>query len=580
MAETTYVEKLQKGIDACRRLTKPQRKKRQQMLNEYAAGYYGDSQKVRKPLNMVWRDMSIIVPLLVANNPKVMVRARIFALKPFAETLRLALNHTIREIDLQKTLRMAVIDSMMYFGVTKTGIAVGGPNIEDALGILHDAGQLYCDTVDGDDYVWDVAGRVKEELDFEGNRYRLPMEYITDASSGFKNYGNLKPKYKDYGESDKRPEDIAKETLRNFEINEIRPYVEVYDIWLPSENVMMTIPVDGQGTKVLKEVEWEGPEGGPYDLLMYHYFPESIVPIPPVYARYDLHEYINTLARKMGRQAAREKTILAYDGVAEQDAKAIGDAEDGERVRVDNVDRLKEIKFGGINDAAYPFMAWLKQMWSEQAGNADLIGGLRPQAETLGQEQMLQANATTGLQDMVWQVHNFTKSILRKFAWYIWSDPFININVSKRVSEAINLDVIFSPESREGDFLDYNFDIEPYSMQRMSPAMRRQAVMELVSGLIIPLAPMAASQGDILQVAPLVKAVARDLDLTDAEIDEFYRSSTPVDTNMGPYQPLANQGMPKSGQANDSRGASPASRSANMNQQQARASSKSSPKQK
>jgi len=581
MPEKNFVEQLQRGIQTCYRLTKPMRKKRKKIFDEYAAGYFGESaQQVKKPLNMVWRDMSVIVPLIVSQNPKVMVRARILPLKPFAETLRLTLNHVIGEINLRQTLRMVVINSMMYFGVTKTGIAEGGLQVEDAFGYLHDAGQLYCDNIDGDDYVWDVAGRVREEFDFEGNRYRVPLDYIIESGL-YKNYDKLSPKYTGYGEDGgKRPERTAKETLRNFEINEIRPYVELYDLWIPSDNIVMTIPSEGQGNEPLRIIEWNGPEGGPYDFLSYHEFPESIVPIPPIYSRLDLHQYINTLARKMGRQADREKTILVYDGAADEDAKRAIQATDGESIRVDNIDRVKEIKFGGINEAAYPYMFWLKQMWSEQANNADLIGGIRPQAETLGQEQMLQANATIGIQDMIWQVHHFTASILRKMAWYIWSDPLIDITVSKRIGAGMNLDVVYNEEAREGDFLDYEFDIEPYSMQRMNPAMRRQAIMELINGIVIPTAQLAAMQGDILQVAPLVKAVARDLDLTEAEVDEWYKSSSePINTQMGPYQPLQGFAVPKSGQPSDQRGATMASKSANMRQQQTRAGGKSSPPQ-
>jgi hypothetical protein len=576
----TYIAKLQEAIKTCRRLTEPMRQKRQIMLKEYASGFYGNELHIaKKPLNMVFRGMSIMIPLLAAQNPKVMIRARVAQLRPFAETFRLTLNKLIEEINLVETLRNTVVNSQTYMGITKTGITDGGPLVEDAFGYLHDAGQLYCDNVDGDDYIWDVAARVQEEMDFEGNRYRVPFEYVTDSGL-YKNYDKLKTRYKEYGEKGKRPEDIAKETIHNFEINEVRPYVELYDLWIPHRNIIVTIPCEGQGDKELRVSEWGGPEKGPYDLLAYNTFPESIVPIPPVYTYLDLHHYINTMARKMGRRADREKRVMAYEGVAEEDARAIKEAEDDEFIRVDSVDRIKELEFGGNNEDSYNYMVWLMTQWSQQGGNLSGLGGRYPQAETLGQEQMLLANASAGVDDQIWKVHHFTSSILKKMAWFIWTDPTISLDVSKRVPGTEGLEVRFSPEAREGDFLDYNFDVEPYSMQRMNPMMRRQAIMELVTGLVLPTLEISAMQGAMVDVPALIKSIARDMDLTEADVDEWFRTATPQNMDMGPYQPQINSGMAAKPQSDDRMGASGASRSLNKTQQQNRAGGKSSPKQK
>ena len=113
MADLSFVGRHQQAIITCRRLTNPMRSKRQDLLAEYAKGFYGrDLSTVKKPLNMVFRAISIIVPLLASNNPKAMVRARVGILRPFADTLRLTLNNVIDEINLIQTLQKAVLDSM------------------------------------------------------------------------------------------------------------------------------------------------------------------------------------------------------------------------------------------------------------------------------------------------------------------------------------------------------------------------------------------------------------------------------------------------------------------------------------
>lgn len=576
--EKTLVSKLQSAIITCHDLTKPMREKRNQLLTEYANGWYDVMPMAKRPLNMIFRAMAILVPLLASKNPRAMLRPRVISLKPFADTMRLALNHLSEEIKFGNTLRQAVIDSLMYMGITETGLSDGGPLVEDAYGYLHDSGQLFCDCIDPTDYIFDVVARRKEEMDFEGNRIRVPLDYIRDSGL-YQNYEHLTPKYTEWGEKGKRPERKAKRNILNFNISELRPYVDIYKVWLPKENIVITIPDDGEGDKPLRVMEWQGPEDGPYDVLAYHLFPESIIPIPPLWVGLDLHDFMNTMARKMARRADKEKTILAYSGTAEEDARTVVEAEDQEAVRVDDVTALKEINFGGNVEDSYNFMQWLKNVWNEIMGNPDLLGGLRTQAGTLGQEQMLYANATVTIDDMINGVHNFSKSILRKFGWYMWTDPLMSVVVPKRVGD-ISLDVYFSPEAKEGDFIDYNIDIEPYSMQRSNPTMRMRRIMEIVTGLILPTADIAAMQGDMLQIRPLIKAVARDLDLTDAEIDEFYQSVVqPPNTGLGPYQLQQGVISAKKPMATDQLGASEANQELNSVQQQNRAGMRASPAQ-
>jgi hypothetical protein len=104
--------------------------------------------------------------------------------------------------------------------------------------------------------------------------------------------------------------------------------------------------------------------------------------------------------------------------------------------------------------------------------------------------------------------------------------------------------------------------------------------MEIVTGVILPTADIAAMQGDMLQIRPLVKSLARDLDLTDAEIDEFYKNIVqPSSSNMGPYQLQQGIVTQKSPMATDQQGASDANKMLNSVQQQNRAGMRSSPPQ-
>lgn len=538
MKKTKFPVRLQMAAEDWFVYTENMRKARSKMLKHYAAGWYDNAEAFSQPLNLIDRGVQILAPFLVSNNPKVMVDAKrgIKINKPFARTFELALEYVLNEIRFaQNTLRPLVINSLFSMGITKTGICKSDIELEVG-GYWHDTYQPYCDNIDFEDYIGDVAARRREEMDFEGHRYRVDFDFVRECGL-FKNIDGLKPLNNLYS-ADTKPEMIAKKDARGWEYRDIHPKTELIDLWIPKENIIVTIPPRGQGTKILRTVEYEGPEGGPYDILGYRYFPDSIVPIPPVWTWLDLNNVINKLVARMRTQAERQKDIVVYGLGAAEDAERIRTAKDGDVVGIRNTDEIKPVSFGGPNESLYPFVQYLEQQYSITGGNLYIIGGRQSQAETLGQEQMLQANASKQLEDMVERVQQVTKNIIQKIAWYVWSDPAIQIPVIKEAG-GIKIEEIYSKDAQEGDFLDYNFDIEPYSLQKLSPEMRYQRLLQLVSQIVLPTAQMSAAQGNMLNVDGLLEEFVRFLDVRNK--DSWYSSSMPQNVEMNGYQPLANE---------------------------------------
>lgn len=548
--------------------TKPMRSTSKKMLEHYASGFYSNNQMANvQPLNLIDRAVSILAPYLIGGPPKLMIDVKrgLESNRPFARTLELALEHLFREISLHsKTLRPAVINSLFNMGLTKCGIAKAKE--VEIFGYMHDVGQPYCDTFGFDDYIGDVAARNREEMEIEGHEYTLSEEAVK-TSGLFRHWDKLKPDCEIDGTST-RPFDISRSSDgQGANLQSLYRYVRLQDIWLPKEGIIITIPLRGQGNKIMRTVEWDGPESGPFDTLAYKYFPESCIPIPPAYTWMPYNSTINTLVRKMKRQAEREKKFVAYDTAMAQDMKNVTNVPDGSTVGVKSVDSMKEIEMGGVSDSNWPFVQWMEQQFSLAGGNLYTIGGRQTQADTLGQEQMLQANASKQLEDMVQQVHQFTKSISEKLGWFMWSNPLIPIPVIKSVA-GYDIEVVFSDETKEGDFYDYAWDIEPYSMTKQSPTVRYQTLMQLISQVVLPTAQIAASQGSMLNVTELVKEAGRFLDVRN--MDRWWIPGMPQETQMNPYQPQ--QGDAKSGQADGrfSAGDSDASNQSNLSQQQGR----------
>jgi hypothetical protein len=541
--KTPFPVRIQQCIDSWRIYTEPMRKLRKKMLKQYAAGWYENKVGENQPMNLIDRAVNIIAPYLISQNPRVNIDPKrgIKASQSFARTLELALEHLFDEtMFAQNTLRPAVVNSLFAMGIVKTGISQAYKvEIE---GYTKDIGQPYADSIDFDDYIGDFRARNRQEMYLEGNSYCLPYDYVCESGL-FKYYDELSLTKDRNISDDTTPEHVAKKHMMPFgNRGDFKDVVWLNDVWIPEEGIIITVPDAGQGRKIMRTVEYDGPEFGPYDVLSYRYFPNSVIPIPPVYGMLNLNNIINRLMNKMKDQAEREKKLMLYELGSADDAEIIRNTNDGFTAGVKNTDAFKEIEFGGVSPTNMPFVQFLEMQYSIQGGNLYTIGGRETQAETLGQEQMLQANASKQLQDMVLQVHHFTRSIVRKLAWYLWSDPYIQIPVIKQLGE-FKLNVSYTPDVREGDFFDYGFNIEPYSMSMMSPELRFQRLMQLISGVVLPTAQIAAQQGSMLNVSELVQECARFLDVRN--LDRWWITGLPTETQMNPYQPL--QGTPGKG---------------------------------
>jgi len=535
---TTSAQKLGDAVRVANEKLKGYRANRVRFLREYAGPYYthpgaaaGASAAGPQPINLLFSTVSIIVPNLSSGKPRAQVRASQLGAREFAETFALALNVLFDEIDLAKTLRRAVIDALFGVGIVKTGLCAGRAleDLAEPAGYLHDLGQPFADAVDLDDYVIDASARDREHAAFEGNRYRLPLDYVLESGLFRKDVAErLTPTH---AETDgDRAADLSAGAVLGDQADDLLRYVELYDLWLPHENVVVTLPAGDAGPwQYLREAEWSGPERGPYEMLGFSPVPNNVLPVAPVSVVYDLHVMINKLARKLGRQADRMKTVLAYDGAAVDDAQRIVDANDGEAVKVANVDRIREITFGGADERGYEHLAFLRQYFSEVAGNTDLIGGLRPQSETLGQDEMLWSNASLRIDDMRQHVHAFTRRVVEKLAWYLWTDPLIEMPLIKRRPGGEEVAVTFCTEAREGDFLDYHFDIEPYSLRPDSPSAQYRRLMEWLRHVVLPTASLGGEGGATLDVPRLIEMTARKLDIHAA--DELYGPAGPAETS-------------------------------------------------
>jgi hypothetical protein len=485
-----------------------------EVLKQYVGAHYGNDGAADKvPINELRLGVDIYQRQLAARNPRVLIVTNKPHLRPSAYEFETATNHLLQQINLGWSLREAVKSALFMMGVVKVGVSPTSSNQEQ--GFLHDPGQAYADPVLFDDWLHDMSARRIEEWDWCGNRYRVAYQDVMDSPL-FENKDSI-PTPNDSTIMGEDPRSHSLSQGGGPLKEEYRDHIELWDLWLPKERLLITIPADGEGMP-LRVVEWEGPERGPFHLLSFASVPGNVMPAPPVMQWLDLHDLINRLFVKLGRQAERQKTITLVSGhsAASGTGNRIMSAEDGQVISTDDPQGAQEITYGGIHQGNMAFTMILKDLFSYFGGNLDSLGGLGAQAQTVGQERLLKSSSSQLIEDMQDRVVEFTKGVVSDLAWYQYTNPVLEQQLTLQVP-GYDRDIPFTwgPEQRQADFFDYSFNVEPYSMQSRGPGERLQTIMGLVSQLLVPMMPMMQQQGLTVDFEELIGTISKYSDLPE-----------------------------------------------------------------
>ena len=214
----------------------------------------------------------------------------------------------MRKLDLQRELKKCVKDALFLMGIMKVGICSAPTQFDE------DAGQPFCKRVSFDDWVHDIYAREYEEADFAGNHYVLTLDQVRNEKSFDKKVrAEVQPMHRTaYNEQGDPKASTTGPGMADMQDADLYDTVPLWDVWLPREKLVVTITADRGHTvadtsKVLRVVEWEGPETGPFHLLSYYTVPDNVLPVSPASLTFDNAVAFSALFNKVIRQAERQK---------------------------------------------------------------------------------------------------------------------------------------------------------------------------------------------------------------------------------------------------------------------------------
>ncbi len=510
------VTRLFSAINAARDACRPFCRNRTDAIKEYVGSQYSDKgSEYPVIVNLMNQGAEAYTIALAANCPRVRVVTEFPQLLPFAHRFQVGLNNFIQEVHLEETLSQIVLDAFFSIGIAKVYQKESGwVQLEEDFWV--DPGRPYVGRISLDDFFLDMSSGDLRRCKFMGDDYRVSWQKVQNlARLGIYDsevVDQLSPSNR-YGDpyTSERTQEITSGSM--FDQDEYEQRLWLRDVWLSDLNQVATFARDRETPPLL--VRPSDYEGGPYHVLGLADVPDNVMPSAPAQNLRHLHDLYNDLMAKMDAQARRHKVILAYSPAAAEDVERIHQTEDGGSVKVRHPNDMKTVEFGGIVPTNALFATGVMQLFDRMGGNLEASLGLGPQAETLGQEQLIHGQISRKEGRLIGRVNRFTSEVLQHVGHLMWHDMALQIPAQEEVvpGSGIMVDNSWDEEAREGDFWQYNFRIEPYSMAYQPPAQKAQK-LQMVMPMVLQVL-QARAAGAPIDVEYTIDFMAEALDLPE-----------------------------------------------------------------
>lgn len=517
--------RLFKAVKSSREAFAPHCRVREILIEDYVGSWYRergwktgpDQQILANLLNQTARIYSTVMAF---NNPAAMVTPRKAAGWPLADRFELALNTLIGDMALNETFQAVVLDAFFSIGIVcvqmgETDTRFHGM-LEAGEDVWYDPGEPWVQRIPPGNAVLDLSATCISKMRYSGHLYRADYEKVMDEPAYNRAVTRkLTPTPRDSISDPDRATQISNGGM--VEDDELKPMVWMLDLWLPENKSVATFAfsqADGKGSPPLIEREWTGWQGGPYKYLGLGLVPDNMMPSAPAQNLKGLHDLQNRLHRKMARQSDNQRTVNAFRPGGEDDADRLRNAKDGEWVKVNDPESVKQVVLGGVDPGNQAFSMNVQEEYDRFAGNLRAMGGLGAQAGTLGQEEIIQENVSRIEAGMQLAVVTFATEVVTDLAYLLANSETARIDVTREVQgTGIYEDMSWPPEDQNGNTVrialdEHDIRIEPYSMVYKTPA---QKLNELFATLnqIAPLWPMFQASGASLDVEALVEMIAK-----------------------------------------------------------------------
>ena len=507
-------DRLYKAIRSSRDALEPFRRVRQTLIKDYVGSWYTESGAENKTLvNLMNQTARIYTVALAANNPSVLVSTPRMDMLPFARRFEVNLAKLISDMALDETFRMIVLDAFFCLGcgvvmMRDTDTRFHGL-LESEEDVWLDPGQPWFNRVSLDDLILDMTAKELSKMRYCGHRYRADFEKVMDEPGYDKKVRDkLRPTNREHHDSVGATRDMASD-WGSAQDDDLKDMIWLQDIWIAENNTIVTLPCDQQDMEPLIERPWTGSQAGPYKFLSLGDTPDNIIPTSPAMNLKGMHDLQNRLHRRMEADSDANRVVNVYPPGMEDDAERLRTAQRNGWYRAKSPESIKQFQSGGVDQRDMALATFIQTEYDRFAGNLQAMGGLGQQATTLGQEELIHGNVSKNVADMRMAVVSFASKCILDLGRLMWEDQTLELKTSMEVGNTgINVNSDWTPDYRQGEFDDYEFRIEPYSMIFKTPEQKLQELFQVIRE-IAPLWPMFQASGASIDAQAIVEEIAR-----------------------------------------------------------------------
>lgn len=527
-ASKDRIDRLAAAMDRSDEILRPYREERVKYVRAYlGSSWTSDSVSKSLPVYFNYLELQVqaYVRSIVARSPHATVATFHRELKPRAVEVELALNQLMKQLDVETTFREVCYDAMFAMGILRMGIC---GYEEDSHGNMVEPGMPFLESVSFDDFLFDTSAKKFDRIGWAACRYRMLAEDVHDSEL-------FEPGLRRRAAESQSMRAGQDETVQSLmgddwdlygKEEQYDDFVTLRDVWIPRDKKMLTI-VDGT-TDVLREWEWTGPAYGPFRYLRFNHIPDSVLPLPPVAVSFEANRLLNEVNELIAHETRRYKKIGVVMGGQEEDARKQMEARTGDVVPLSQhaSNGVQEVKFGGPPQEVYMMLADYSQRFSMLNGNLESIAGLQAQSETFKQDQLISAAASKRMDDMQHQAEKFFRESIQDLAFYLMTDPYIQLPLTKRIPGVpVEIDFVYQNSQVGGEFLDFNFDIVLGSAQSKAPQQRKAELVGFVQ-MMLPMLPLMQQSGIKFDINELVRIMANLDNLP--EIRDVFQITAPM----------------------------------------------------
>jgi len=503
--------RLLKAIKSSRDALESYRRVRLANIKQYCGSWYHEEVTDDKILvNLLNQAARIYTIALAANNPQVLVSTPRMENLPFARRFEVNINKLISDMALDGTFRAIVLDAFFSMGcgvvmMRDTDTRFHGL-LESEEDVWLDPGEPWLNRVSLDDLILDMPAKERTKMRFCGHRYRADYEKAMDEPGYLKKVKDkLKPASRESFDTTDAARALGTDPAED---DDLKDMIWLQDLWIAENRSIVTMACD-QDLEPLIQREWTGSQAGPYKFLSLGDVPDRVIPAAPAMNLVGQHRFVNRLYRRMEADSDAHRLVNVYPPSAAEDAENLRNAERNSWHRMNDPRSIQQVELGGIDQRDMAMATYLMDVFDRMGGNLQGMGGLGAQAATLGQEELIHGQLSRNVADMRMAVVSFASDCILDLGRLMWEDQNLELRSSIPVGNSgIEVRSDWTPGHRAGEFEDYEFRVEPYSMVFKTPEQKLQELFQVLQQ-IAPLWPMFQASGATLDAEAIVDEISR-----------------------------------------------------------------------